>query len=184
MSSPHIRDIEIRVAEPLDVDALAETHRDSIESIGPAFYLPNDVEAWKDGLAGDVYLRAMEAGEVFFVATGTQDRRRVILGFASDYHIEAATHGTSVYVRGVAARRGIGTALLRQAEAHALANGARSIQIEASLAGVAFYTANGYVEVLRGQTRLMSGHVIASVRMRKELDATRSVGVRQSSPPK
>ena len=70
-------------------------------------------------------------------------------------------------MRGIAARRGIGSALLRLAEAHAVANGATSIHIEASLAGVEFYESNGYTEVGRGESRLMSGRAIACVFMRK-----------------
>ena len=164
-------DLVIRRAEPSDVDAIAEAHRDSIRSIGPAFYPPDAVDAWQQGLAGDVYLKAMEGGEVFFIGTGKIDGREVVLGFASDYRIEGATHGTSVYVRGIAARRGLGTSLLRRAESHAAANGATSIRIEASLAGVDFYKRNGYVEVGRGETRLMSGHPIACVFMTKQLEA-------------
>jgi len=171
-----IAELEIRRAEPSDVDAMAQAHRDSIQSIGPAFYLPNDVDAWKEGLTGAVYLEAMAGGEVFFIATGKVDGIGLILGIASDYRVEGATHGTSVYVRGIAARRGIGTALLRQAEVYAAANGARSIQIEASLAGVEFYRANGYTEVRRGETRLMSGHAIACVFMRKDIWAAHTVG--------
>jgi GNAT superfamily N-acetyltransferase len=163
-------DLEIRQADRTDVDAIAEAHRQSIESLGPAFYSPTDVEAWKQGLSGEVYLKAMDAGEVFFIATGKVAGAPLVLGFASDYRIEGTTHGTSVYVRDIAARRGIGTALLRRAEEHAVANGARMIQIEASLAGRDFYRANRYIEVGRGETRLMlSGYSIASVLMRKEI---------------
>jgi putative acetyltransferase len=167
-----IASLDIRRATPADAVAIAAAHRDSIESIGPSFYPPNDVDAWKEGLAADVYLNAMKAGEVFFIATGSVDGTSQVLGFASDYPIEGATHGTSVYVRGLAARRGIGTALLRRAEAHAVADGALQIQIEASLAGVEFYRANGYAEVRRGQTRLMSGHPIASVVMQKNIECS------------
>ena len=73
-------------------------------------------------------------------------------------------------MRGIASRRGIGSALFGLAEAHALANRARSIQVEASLAGVDFYRANGFVEVGRGETRLMSGRPIACAFMRKDLE--------------
>ena len=163
-------DILIRRAGPSDVNAIAEAHRDAIRSIGPAFYPPADVEAWAQGLGGDLYLSAMDGGEVFFIATGTVDGVVRVLGFASDYRIEGTTHGTSVYVRGAAARRGVGTALLRRAEVHARAAGAQRIEIEASLAGTAFYEANGYREVGRGETRLKSGYPIASVFMRKELE--------------
>jgi len=48
------------------------------------------------------------------------------------------------------ARRGIGTALLRFAEDHARTHGAKAIAIQASLAGVGFYKANGFEELGRG----------------------------------
>jgi putative acetyltransferase len=175
MASSIIAEFEIRRADHSDVDAIAQAHRDSIQSIGPAFYPPSDVQAWKAGLTGDVYLNAMDSGEVFFIATGRVDGSPQVLGFASDYCIEGTMHGTSVYVRGLAARRGIGTALLRRAEAHAAANGARRIQIEASLAGCEFYRASGYVEFQRGETRLMSGHPIACVFMHKELGGAAAI---------
>src|SRR5687767_4598600 len=162
----------IRRALPADAEAIAEAHRDSIRSIGPQFYPPNVVDDWADGLSGAVYVKAMDAGEVFFIAAGTLDGKPAVLGFASDYPIEDAEHGTSVYVRGCAARRGIGSALFRLAEAEAVSRGARSIRVEASLAGVEFYRANGFVEVGRGETHLMSGRPIACVFMRKPLATT------------
>jgi GNAT superfamily N-acetyltransferase len=166
-----IADVEIRRAEASDVDVIAEAHRDSIRSLGGAFYPPADVDAWQDGLTRDVYLRAMERGEVFFIATGTVDGASQLLGFASEYHIDGDVHGTSAYVRGIAARRGLGTAHQRRAERHAVARGARRIQIEASLAGVEFYRANGYVEVRRVEARLRSGQAMACVFMRKQVEA-------------
>ena len=160
---------ETRRADASDAEDIALAHRDSIRSIGPAFYPPNVVDDWEEGLTGDVYLKAMKSGEVFFIATGSADGKAVVLGFASDYCIEGPTHGTSVYVRGVAARRGIGSALFRLAEAHAVARGATSIHVESSLAGVEFYRSNGFVEAGRGETHLMSGRPIACVFMRKDL---------------
>jgi putative acetyltransferase len=164
-----IADFETRRAHPSDADEIAVAHRDSIRSLGPAFYSSNVVDDWEEGLVGDVYLKAMERGEVFFIATAQMEGGAVVLGFASDYSIEGTRHGTSVYVRGSAARRGIGSALLRLAEAHAVENGATSIHVEASLAGVEFYKANGFIEIGRGETRLMSGRPIACVFMRKDL---------------
>lgn len=92
--------------------------------------------------------------------------------FATDYRIDSSQHGTSVYVRGVAARQGIGSALFRLAEARAIARGAASVRVEASLAAVEFYKANGFAEVARGETQLMSGRPIACVFMRKDLSTT------------
>jgi GNAT superfamily N-acetyltransferase len=164
-------ELTIRQAERSDVDDLADAHRDSILSVGSPYYPPDVVAAWQEGVAGELYLQAMDHGEVFFIATGCVDGKALVLGFSSDYSIEDATHGTSVYVRGVAARRGVGTALLHAAESHAIANGAAMIRIEASLAGAPFYEVNGYVEVGRGEVQLLSGHPIQCVFMQKSLAA-------------
>lgn len=163
--------LEIRRAERSDVDEIALAHRDSIQSIGPAYYPREIVAHWQEAIEGQLYLDAMDAGEVFFIAIGQIAGRSVVLGFASDYIIEGRKHGTSVYVRGRSARRGIGSALLAKAEAHAISSGATSIEIEASLAGVAFYKANGYLEAGRGETRLTTGRSMECVRMRKDLSA-------------
>jgi GNAT superfamily N-acetyltransferase len=160
---------DIRRAQPSDVDEIALAHRDSIQSVGPAFYSQDVVHHWQEAITGQLYLTAMEAGEVFFIAVGDDEESGPVIGFASDYCIEGPKHGTSVYVRGRWARRGVGAALLARAEAHAVANGATSIEIEASLAGVAFYAANGFVEVGRGEVRLTTGRSMACVFMRKDL---------------
>lgn len=163
-----IADFEIRRATPADADAIGAAHRDSIASIGPRYYAPQVVDDWGEGLTSDVYLNAMAAGEVFFIALEEIDGQRVVLGFAS-HRIDEGRHGSSVYIRGAAARRGIGSALYRLAESDAIASGASSLHVEASLAGVEFYEANGFEEVSRGDTHLMSGRPIACVFMRKVL---------------
>jgi putative acetyltransferase len=173
LSEMKLPNIETRRAHPSDADAIAVAHRDSIRSLGAAFYPANVIDAWQEGIERDLYLRAMERGEVFFIAEARVEGAAGVLGFASDYAIEGTRHGTSVYVRGSAARRGIGSALLQLAEAHAIEGGATSIDIEASLAGLEFYKANGYTEVGRGETHLMSGWPIACVFMRKDLRVAR-----------
>lgn len=161
-------EFKTRRANLSDADDIAVAHRDSIRSIGPRVYPPGVVDDWGAGLTGDLYVKAMEGGEVFFIAIGEIDGKPAVLGFAT-HRIDGAQHGTSVYVRGMAARRGIGSALFRLAEADAIANGATSIQVDASLAAVEFYKANGFDEVARGETRLMSGRPIACVYMQKTL---------------
>lgn len=161
-------EVQTRRAHPEDAEAIALAHLDSIRSIGPTFYSPELVEAWGAGLTPDIYVKAMEGGEAFFIAVEHVDGQLVVLGF-STHRVDDAQDGASVYVRGSAARRGIGTALLRLAEAHALAHGATNIQIQASLAGVEFYTANGFEEIGRGEAPLMSGRSMPCVFMRKWL---------------
>lgn len=110
----------------------------------------------------------MESGEAFFVATGDIGGVSVVLGF-STHRVDDEQDDTSVYVTGEAARRGIGTALLRLAEQHALAHGATTIHSQASLPGVEFYKANGFEEIGRGDALLMSGGSMPCVFMRKLL---------------
>jgi len=163
-----VGDVRIRPATPADAQAITLAHLDSIRSLGPAFYPGDVVESWGAGLCPDVYVTAMEGGEAFFVATGTLDGELTVLGF-STHRVDDAQDGASVYVRGRAARRGIGTLLLRHAEAHARAHGAKSLQIQASLAGVEFYRVNGFEELRRGEARLLTGQSMPCVLMKKAL---------------
>ena len=163
-------EVQTRRARLEDAEAIALAHLDSIGSIGPTFYPPEVVEAWGAGLTPDIYVRAMQGGEAFFIATGHIDGKSAVLGF-STHRVDEAQDGTSVYVRGEAARRGIGTALLRLAEEHARAHVATTIEIQASLAGVEFYRANGFEEIGRGEAQLMSGKSMPCVFMRKFLAA-------------
>jgi putative acetyltransferase len=160
--------IETRKAHPDDAGAILAAHLDSIRSIGPHFYSPDVVEAWSAGLTPNVYVNAMEGGEVFFIAIGAVSGESVVLGFAS-HRVDDDHDGASVYVRGVASRCGIGTKLLGLAEEHARIHGAKSIKIQASLAGVAFYRANGFEELGRGEASLMTGQSMPCVFMQKLL---------------
>lgn len=160
--------IEMRQAHPSDADAILAAHLDSIRSIGPRFYSSEIVGAWSAGLTPNVYVNAMESGEVFFIAIGTINGESAVLGFAS-HRVDDDQDGASVYVRGMASRCGIGTKLLGLAQEHAREHGAKSINIQASLAGVAFYRANGFEEVGRGEALLMTGQSMPCVFMRKLL---------------
>jgi GNAT superfamily N-acetyltransferase len=159
---------ETRRATEADGPAIAAGHIDSIQSLGPAYYPPDVVAAWSAGLTADVYVNAMRAGEVFFIAEGVLAGAPVVLGFAS-HRVDDDQDGASVYVRGGAARQGIGRALLQLAINHARAHGATSIQIQASLAGIDFYRAHGFEALGRGEALLMSGKAMECEFMRKIL---------------
>jgi putative acetyltransferase len=162
------KDFAIRPATPDDVDAIAAAHRDSIGSIGPRYYDAGIVEDWGSRIRGEMYARAMANGERFFIAMGSVGAERTVLGFSS-HRVDGDAHGTAVYVRGSAARRGVGTALFRTAEAAAIASGATTLTIDASIAAVDFYKANGFEETGRGEHLLRSGRAMACVFMRKVL---------------
>ena len=96
MERATIHDLQIRRAEARDATAIAEAHRDSIRALGALSYPAGVVDDWQEHVAADLYLRAMDNGEVFFIATGIVGGTSLVLGFASDYRIEADTYGTSV----------------------------------------------------------------------------------------
>jgi putative acetyltransferase len=106
----------------------------------------------------------MESGELFFVAVSGNH----VLGFSS-YRVDDGKHRTAVYVRGEAARIGVGTALFNEAEAAARKQGASEIHVDASLAAVRFYEDLGFEELARGQHRSKSGTFMDCVFMRKLL---------------
>lgn len=170
---------ETRRARPSDADAIAAAHQDSIHSLGALFYSPEVVEEWGAALTkdnrGDIYVRAMDRGEAFYIAVGRLNGELTVLGFAS-HRVEAGQHRTAVYVRGAASRCGIGSALFRLAEADAIATGGTSIHVAASLAATEFYQAHGFQEVDRGEHRLGSGRLMPCVFMRKDLMTPRSIG--------
>lgn len=159
---------EIRRASLADVDRIAAAHRDSIRSIGARYYEPDTVSDWGRHVDGTLYVQAMTSGVVFYVAIGQLEDKAEVLGFSS-HAFDGSAHRTAVYVRGQVARLGIGSALFRTAEAAALAAGADSIHVDASLAAVQFYNAVGFEEIGRGDHRLPSGHSMACVYMRKNL---------------
>ncbi|HVR69659.1 MAG TPA: GNAT family N-acetyltransferase [Vicinamibacteria bacterium] len=161
---------KVRRAALSDVDGIAAAHLDSIRSIGPLYYAAPIVNDWCARVEGDLYVEAMDRGEVFFVAVDEGGDTSEVLGFSS-HRIDDHEHGTAVYVRGRAARHGIGSALFRSAQAAAVAAGATSIHVDASLAAVEFYKVNGFEQVGRGEHRLWSGRTMACVFMRKSLRA-------------
>jgi putative acetyltransferase len=158
---------EIRRAEASDAESMAAAHLDSIRPIGPRYYEPAIVQDWGGRVEAGMYLRAMVRGEVFFIAVDAHDHTAGVLGFSS-HSQHGDEHGIGVYVRGSAARRGVGSALLHAAEADALASGAMTLDIDASLAAVDFYKRHGFIETGRGSHRLWSGRSMSCVFMKKD----------------
>ena len=143
---------------------------------GPRFYSTDVVRDWRAAIDPRMYQRAMAGGEVFFIAVPIKEGRREALGFSSHHHHDGQ-HGVGVYVRGIAARRGIGSALLRTAEASAVAAGAATLRLDSSLAAVDFYKANGFVETGRGEHVLRVGRTMTCVFMEKNLSGAGAHGV-------
>ena len=164
--------VEICRAASSDVDAIADAHLDSIRTIGPRYYSDNIVTEWGSRVTGSLYANAMAQGETFFIAISTGESRLVVLGFSS-HRVHEGEHRTAVYVRGSAARRRVGSALFRAAEAQAISAGATCIHVDASLAAVEFYKSNGFNEIASGEHVLWSGLRMPCVFMRKDVGIER-----------
>jgi putative acetyltransferase len=157
----------IRRASPADAEQIGDAHLDSIRSLGAKAYGPDVVAVW--GAPKDVerYRGSMESAEVFFVAVAAGPAGERVLGFSS-YRMEEGKHRTAIYVRGEAARMGIGTALFVAAERVALEHGASEIHVDSSLGAVPFYKSLGFEELGAGQHCLSSGMLMDCVFMRKK----------------
>ena len=162
--------VEIRRAASSDVDAIADAHLDSIRTIGPRYYPDDIVTEWASRVTGSLYANAMARGETFFIAICTDKSQPAVLGFSS-HRVDEGEHRTAVYVRGSAARRGVGSALFRAAEAQAISAGATCIHVDSSLAAVEFYKSNGFNEIASGEHVLWSGLRMPCVFMRKDVGA-------------
>jgi ribosomal protein S18 acetylase RimI-like enzyme len=159
--------IQIRPAVLTDADSIAAVHVESIHSLGAKVYGADVISAWGAPRDGERYRRAMKGGELFFVAVSRDDRDWV-LGFSA-YRFEDGKHRTAIYVRGAAARMGVGTALFQAAETAAKEHGAAEIHVSASLAAVEFYKGCGFEELTTAKHHLKNGTPMDCVLMRKRL---------------
>lgn len=121
--------------------------------------------SWATGLVPERYVEAMnEGGETFIVAVAADGDLAGFCSFKDDSVI-------GLYVAPTAAWRGVGSTLLRQAEAAIAAAGHRRIRPDAALSGQAFYERHGYRVTERHGRKTRGGLVIPVVDMEKALDA-------------
>jgi putative acetyltransferase len=159
----------IRRGGPADGDAIAATHLDSIWSLGVSAYAPEIVADWGAPRTGDRYREAMARGVAFFVAVAIPPvGDGGVLGFSS-YAVEGDMHRTAVYVRGSAARQGLGRVLFGAAEQAAREGGAEMLAIEAALGAVPFWLAMGFEPVGPRDHVTRGGHHMPCLLMHKRL---------------
>ena len=123
-----------------DVEALARVYRDAVRTIAPQAYtaeqvsawalFPDDIDDFSMRMGRGVTLVAEEAGHI--VAFGQ---------FEPDDHLDF------LYCCGDASRKGIGSAIYRVLEAHAMTKGVLEIHTEASRISRPFFEKHGYLVV-------------------------------------
>jgi len=157
---PHYR---IRRGRPSDAEAIHAVHERAVRVLGRRVYSHSQVESWVHGNTPARYVEAMrEEGEAFEVAVS---RLRGIVGFCAVKDQELR----SLYVDPDWSGLGVGSALLRRAEAMIAAAGHGKVVIGASLAGLPFYEQHGYCVVKHRHWRSRGGLMIPAADMEKRL---------------
>lgn len=152
-----LRDDEIRL--------YLEIHERAIRGLAASHYSPDDIEGWVVP-ATDENLRRLTRNvdlEIRFVAE--LDGNPVGIGAL----VVEKSELRAVYVAPEGARRGCGSALVREMERTARDNRLTSLTLHASLNAEPFYAALGYDVIERTEVVLPNDHPMAVVRMRKDL---------------
>jgi GNAT superfamily N-acetyltransferase len=183
--------IRIRLAEAGDVPLLRQLIDASVQGLQAGDYSATQLERALRTVYGvdtqlildGTYFAAEETpsgveseGTVLLVGCGGWSKRKTLYGgdqFAGreDSLLDPATDAAKIrafFVHPTWARRGIGGMILEACEAAARAAGFRRLEMGATLTGVPFYRAKGYVELERADVALGDGLTLPIVRMGKD----------------
>lgn len=152
----------LRNAELGDADELAALHRAAILRSGPTAYGITQIRAWVKPINAEVYRQIIEHARV---RVALDDG--AICGFATTSLDDELIR--AVYVAPFAIGRGVGSALLADAETGLQAIGRNHATLEATRNSVDFFRWSGYIDVRESQRRLAGGVALACVLMEKEL---------------
>jgi GNAT superfamily N-acetyltransferase len=186
---PAATNIRIRKAIPVDVPRLREIIEASVRGLQAEDYSPAQIEGALASVYGvdsqliadGTYLVAefveSEEERKQIIACGGWSKRKTLYGgdqYAAredsllDPRCDAAKI-RAFFVHPDWARRGIGTLILEACENAAIAAGFTRLEMGATLSGVAFYKAKGYVEIENQQVPLSNGETLPIIRMAKEV---------------
>jgi ribosomal protein S18 acetylase RimI-like enzyme len=161
--------MELRRARPDDARGIEQVHRRAIMAVEEPRYDDEILESWAPKLTDDRIERLADdiEGDVltFFVFESLDDE---IVGFSCVEHDDGSIR--AVYVAPSLSGRGLGSALLRQAEWAATQSGVDTLRVEASFNAVGFYESQGYRRETEATHELSDGTEMSCVRMVKEAE--------------
>jgi GNAT superfamily N-acetyltransferase len=177
----------VRKATGNDVPRLREVIEASVRGLQANDYSPSQIEGALRSVYG-VDSQLITDGTYFLVeiqnddatkivACGGWSKRRTLYGgdqFAGrEDSLLDPTHDAAkiraFFVHPDWARRGLGTLILDACEKAAMADGFTRLEMGATLSGVPFYRARGYVEIENQSAPLGNGEKLPIVRMGKEI---------------
>lgn len=177
----------VRKAIADDIPRLREVIESSVRGLQAGDYSPAQIEGALKSVYGvdsqliadGTYLVAEEVSEAgpMIVGCGGWSKRKTLFGgdqFAGreDSLLDPSRDAAKIrafFVHPNWTRRGIGGMILHACEDAARAAGFAQLEMGATLSGVAFYRAKGYVEVENQVVPLGNGEALPIVKMAKEL---------------
>lgn len=160
-----IRSYRLRAGRPEDAEGLLRVHQRAVLTLGRPTYSDAQLESWASGNSPDRYVQDMrEEGEIYEVAVV---RKAGIVAFCS----RRAHEVRSLYVDPDWARHGIGSVLLKRAEAAIAEDGFQRVSIGASLVGLPFYERQGYRVLRHRHWKTRGGLFIPAAEMEKAISA-------------
>jgi putative acetyltransferase len=171
MNAEACGDISVRLARTGDGAAILRVHRRAIHEIACGDYPADILAAWGPPIPAEELPRrgaefdakASDGQEVAVVA----EIDGQVAGFGEI--VPSRNQLLAVYVNPDFARRGVGTAILRELERRARDAAVPYLEMDSSLTAAAFYSRHGYREIERGVHRFRNGAQMACVKMKKML---------------
>jgi GNAT superfamily N-acetyltransferase len=187
--------VHVRQAVVADIPRLREVIEASVRGLQSQDYSPAQIEGALQSVYGvdsrliadGSYFAAEEPGSKHeIVACGGWSKRKTLYGGdqysgREDSLLDPARDAAKIrafFVHPDWARQGIGTLILDACEAAAIAGGFTRLEMGATLSGVAFYRARGYVELEKQSVPLANGEQLPIIRMAK------SVAKHYGEPPR
>lgn len=149
----------IRPLRPGDGGEIHRLHHRAIMATHEDFYTLDERKSWAFGLRPDRYL-VPEGGH--FDVVEAED---VVVAFCD--HVADEVMG--LYVDPAWQGRGIGAAMMQQAEARMIAAGSRLAKVHASLSAQTFYERRGYSVTEWTQYQSRGGLIMRGVRLQKSI---------------
>jgi putative acetyltransferase len=156
----------VRKMRPQEARSFLEVHHAAVRGLAAADYPPDVIDAWAPLPMSDEMVERVAAappGQIRLVAEIGSE----IVGIGEI--VPDLNELRACYVMPKAARKGVGTALVREIEQIAREHGLTHLQLDASLTSEPFYLSLGYKGRERGEHVLSSGLTMVCVKMAKRL---------------
>jgi GNAT superfamily N-acetyltransferase len=177
--------LRLRKATTAGIPRLREVIEASVRGLQAQDYTPAQIERALRSVYGvdtqliadGTYFAVDSPEEAQIIACGGWSKRKTLYGgdqFAGRQDslldpVRDAAKIRAFFVHPDWARRGVGSTILDACEQAALEAGFTRLEMGATLSGIPFYRAKGYIELEKQSAPLGDGEVLAIVRMAKEI---------------